>query len=97
VQTFRDRFGGSQTMMHIGAYSQLGMLRNMRVIDRQYRDLDRQLHFVSLEGDMRPIPKDFSCDKIAWFVEKFGFKVVPRVVRRIRWTVICDDVVLHDD
>ncbi len=97
VQTFRDRFGGSQTMMHIGAYSQLGMLRNMRVIDRQYRDLDRQLHFVSLEGDMRPIPKDFNRDKIAWFVEKFGFKVVPRVVRRIRWTVICDDVVLHDD
>lgn len=97
IQTFRDRFGGSQTMMHIGAYSQLGALRNMRVIDRQHRELDRQQHFLSVEGDMRQIPADFDRNRIAWFVEKFGFKVVPRLVRRIRWTVICDNVVLHDD
>lgn len=97
VQTFRDRFGEQFTTMYSGAYPQLNMLRNMRVIDRQYRELDKQNHFLSLEGDMRPIPADFDRNRIAWFVEKFGFKVIPRLVRRIKWVVICDNVVLFED
>jgi hypothetical protein len=52
---------------------------------------------VSLEGDMRPIPEDFDRNKIAFFVEKFGFQVTTKLVRRIRWTVVADNVVLHDD
>lgn len=97
VQTFRDRFGEQFTTMYSGGYGQSPHLRNMRVIDSQYRALDRQKHFLSREGDMRPVPADFDRNRIAWFVEKFGFKVVPKVVRRIRWTVVCDSVVLHDD
>jgi len=30
-------------------------------------------------------------------VEKFGFNVMTQLRRRIRWTVICDNVVLHDE
>jgi len=97
VQAFRDRFGPQMMTSYAGAYAAPNTLRNLRVLDRQYRELARQDHFVSQEGDMRPVPLDFDRNRIAWFVEKFGFRVVKKVVRRIKWTVVCDNVVLHDD
>lgn len=97
VQTFRDRFGEQFTTMYSGGYTDTKSLRNLRVIDHQYRELDRQKFFVSLEGDMRPVPENFDANRIAFFVNQFGFKVITKVVRRIRWTVVCDSVVLHDD
>ena len=97
VQAFRDRFGPQMMTSYAGAYAAPNVLRNLRVLDRQYRELTRQDHFVSQEGDMRPVPLDFDRNRIAWFVEKFGFRVVKKVVRRIKWTVVCDNVVLHDD
>ena len=73
-------------------------MRNVRVIERQYRVLDRQKHFLDPQtGDMRPVPEGFGPDKIAYFVENYGFQVVPKLARRIRWTVVADDIVLHDD
>jgi hypothetical protein len=98
IQAFRDRFGDRYNPMYTGDYDNSNVMRNLRLIDRQYRELDRQKHFVSPEtGDMRPIPADFDRNKIAFFTEKFGFQVTTKLVRRIKWTVIADNVVLHDD
>ena len=97
VQAFRDRFGDRFNPMYSGGMDHTNVMRNLRIIERQYRMLDRQKHFVSADGDMRPIPEDFDRNKIAMFVEQFGFKVTTELVRRIKWTVICDSVVLHDD
>jgi hypothetical protein len=98
IQSFRDRFGDRFNPMYNGTYDESSVMRNIRVIERQYRVLDNQKHFLLPEtGDMRPIPKDFSRDKIAWFVEKLGLKVVPKLVHRIKWTVIADNCVLYDD
>ena len=98
IQAFRDRFGDRFNPMYTGDYDNSNVMRNIRLIDRQYRELDRQKHFVSPEtGDMRAIPADFDRNKIAFFVEKFGFQVTTKLVRRIKWTVIADNVVLHDD
>ena len=97
IQAFRDRFGDRFNPMYSGGTDHTNVMRNLRLIERQYRMLDRQKHFVSQDGDMRPIPKDFDRNRIALFVEKFGFQVSTELVRRIRWTVICDSVVLHDD
>jgi len=98
IQMNRDRFGYSQYPMYSGDQDNSNVLRNLRIIDRQYRMLDKQKHFLSPEtGDMREIPKEFDRNKIAFFVEKYGFQVVPKLVRRIKWTVIADNVVLHDD
>lgn len=97
ISAFRDRFGNRLNPMYTGDYDNSSVLRNIRVIERQWRKLDNQKHFVSAEGDMRPIPADFPRDKIAWFVEKFGFNVVNKLVRRIRWSVIADNIELHDD
>lgn len=98
IQSRRDRFGDRFNPMYNGTYDESSVMRNIRVIERQHRMLDMQKHFLAPEtGDMRQIPADFSRDKIAWFVEKFGFKVVPKQVHRIRWTVCADNFILHDD
>ena len=95
-EIYRGRFG-TAAAFYSGTYDESNVRRTIRVIERQYRKMDRQQHFVSIDGDTRPIPSNFDRDRIAWFVEKFGFQVVPKLVNRIRWTVVADDVVLHDE
>ncbi len=98
IQMNRDRFGDSQNPLYSGGMDYSSVLRNIRVIERQHRMLDKQQHFLSPEtGEMRPIPKEFDRDRIAMFVERFGFQIVPKLVRRIKWTVMADNVLLHDD
>lgn len=100
IYAYRDRFGERMTpgSFVMSGYDQTNVLRNIRLIDRQYRQLDTQEHFLApATGDMRAIPGDFDRNRIAWFVEKFGFQVVKKLVRRIRWTVTADNVILHDD
>jgi len=98
IEAHRDRFGDRLNPMYQGDYDNSAVLRNIRIIERQHRMLDRQKHFVSPEtGDMRPIPAEFDRNKIAFFVEKYGFQVTTKLIRRIRWTVIADNVKLHDD
>jgi len=98
IQMNRDRFGEMQNPLYAGGYDMSNVLRNIRIVDRQFRLLDRQKHFLSPEtGDTRPIPDEFSRDKIAFFVEKYGFQVITKLLRRIRWFVMADNIVLHDD
>jgi hypothetical protein len=94
----RDRFGEARTAAYNTGFDQSNVLRNIRIVERQYRELDKQKHFLAPQtGDMRPIPEDFDRNKIAYFVQNYGFQVVPKLVRRIKWVVIADNVVLHDE
>ena len=98
IQSTRDRFGDRFNPMYNGTYDESSVMRNIRVIERQHKKLHNQKHFVApATGDMRPIPDDFDDARIRWFVEKFGFQVVKKLVQRIRWTVIADNIRLHDD
>jgi hypothetical protein len=98
VQMNRDRFGEARTAAYNTGFDQSNVLRNIRIVERQYRELDKQKHFLAPQtGDMRPIPEDFDRNKIAYFVQNYGFQVVPKLVRRIKWVVIADNVVLHDE
>lgn len=97
IQAYRDRVGDRFNPMYSGGYDDSNVMRNLRIIERQYRKLDKQKHFVSQDGDTRPVPETFDRNKIAYFVDHFGFQVITKLVRRIRWTVVCDNVVLHDD
>jgi hypothetical protein len=98
IQMNRDRFGEERTAAYNTGYDQSNVLRNIRVVERQYRELDRQKFFLAPQtGDTRPIPDDFNPAQIAYFVQNYGFQVITRLVRRIRWVVIADNVVLHDD
>ncbi len=98
IERHRDRFGDRFNAFYAGAYDQSSVLRNLRVIERQHRTLDKQNHFVNPQtGDMRPIPNDWSRERIAFIAQQFGLTVTKKLVKRIRWTVICDNIVLHDD
>jgi hypothetical protein len=101
IERVRDRFAG---IIPLGGYygiaDDAGVRRNIRVLERQYRQLDKQEHFVDIEtGDMRPIPGDWDRNRIAMVLEKTGGKLstLKKQVKRIRWRVTADNVVLHDD
>jgi hypothetical protein len=74
--------------------------RSVRVLERQYHLLTSQKHFVDRQtGEMRPIPDDWDRDHIARVIEKANnqIDVIKKKVKRVRWTVTADSVVLHDD
>ena len=97
IETYRDRVGDRYGIQYMGDHDHTNVQRNIRLIDRQSRELDKQKHFVTPDGDMRPIPEDFDRNRIAWYVETYGFQVVSKLVRRIKWTVTADNVVLFDE
>lgn len=99
IERERDRFGFYYNKgYYLGPWDQAEVIRNIRVIERQYKQLDKQPHFVDLQtGDMRPIPDDWSDERIEMAAQQFNLGITQKLVKRIRWTVTADNVVLHDD
>ena len=101
VDLKRDRFGGSVVReTNFPGENSKDQRRFIRVLDRQYRKLDKQMHFVDIEtGDMRPIPEHWDRNKIALLLQKTGGRIntTKKLVKRIRWTVTADSLVLHDE
>lgn len=102
IERYRDRVSGRQ--IDVDAYRMTefdsSVRRRIRVIERQYKKLDNQLHFVDIEtGDMRPVPEGWDDNRIAAMIEKSGGAITTtkKLVKRIRWTTVADSVVLHDD
>jgi hypothetical protein len=100
IDTERDRYGNKVSLIGnaVQGHDMSPVMRNIRVIERQHRVLDRQKHFIDPRtGDMREVPKDWDRNRISLICDQFGYQVIPKLVKRIRWTVISDNVVLHDD
>lgn len=101
IERVRDRFAGTHIHnAYYGNEDERGVQRNTRVIERQYRRLDKQEHFVDVTtGDMRPVPPSWERDRIAMMLEKMGgqLAVTSKLIRRVRWTTCADNVVLHDE
>lgn len=73
-------------------------IRAVRLIERQHRKLQRvDLLVDPTTGDSKPAPQGWNERQLKKFAKKFGLDVMSRVQSRIRWTVTCDHVVLHDD
>lgn len=96
----RDRFGSTRyPQSYIDSNVPADADRNIRVIERQWRKLDKVKHFVDLEtGDMRQINHDWDENRISEHLAKNpNLTVTEKLVHRIRWTVVADNIVLHDD
>ena len=73
-------------------------VRALRVIERQHRRMHRVDCYVDpLTGDQRDVPEAWSDAKAKKFAKQHGLDIISKVKRRVRWTVTCDKVVLHDD
>ena len=97
----RDRFGHPRSMYtyNTGPDSGDNNTRNIRVIERQWRKLDRVLHFVDVgTGDTRMVPPDWDQARIQQHMtQNPNLALTKKLIQRIRWTVVADNVVLHDD
>lgn len=73
-------------------------VRALRVIERQHKRMTRVMCFVDPEtGDMRDVPEPWSEAKAKKFAKQYSLNLIRKVKRKVRWTVTCDKVVLHDD
>jgi hypothetical protein len=101
IERVRDRFAGHALAgSYYGIQDTAHVRRNIRTIERQYRVLSSQKHFVDTQtGDTRPVPESWDRDRIAAVMERTQgqLNVLSKKVKRIRWTVTADNVVLHDD
>jgi hypothetical protein len=104
IEMYRDRFMGEGLQFSgvspFDPGEREGVARSIRVIERQYRKLVKQAHFVDVEaGDTRPIPDSWDRERIAAVLDKAGGRIstLEKRVKRIRWTVTADNLVLHDD
>lgn len=75
----------------------VGML-HFRVLERQYWKLVNKEFFVDLgTGDMEEVPEGMTEREKKLYTKNTGKELIKRVVKRIKWTVSTEDVVLHDD
>ncbi len=99
----QDKFGNNNSIGFSGVTSGLASqaLRNIRVVERQWRKLDKVEHFVDIDtGDTRLIPMELLKNRdllVAYLANNPRQQVTKKLIRRVRWTVVAGDRVLHDD
>lgn len=73
-------------------------VKALRVVERQHRRMHRVNCFVDPNtGDQRDVPESWTEAKAKKFAKKYNLNLISKVKRKVRWTVTCDKVVLHDD
>jgi len=73
-------------------------VKALRVIERQHKKIARVQCFVDPDtGDQRQAPDEWSDAKNKKFAKQYNLTLISKVIRKIRWTVTCDQIVLHDD
>ena len=73
-------------------------LRSVRVIERQYYRLKECMFYVDrFTGDMRQVPYGWTKKKREQFADEYDLDIIEKLVRKVRWTVTADLIVLHDD
>ena len=95
-----SRFGGPDQPFGLahGIPGEDRRVKAVRVIERQYRKLGRSRHFVDFTtGDDEQVPENWGEDRVQEYSQLQGRAIVERPGRRVRWTVTCGPVVLHDD
>ena len=99
VEYEEQRFGAdNEAWQQVGDNDDYKTAKSLRVIERQYRKLVRSDFYLDPNtGDQRLVPEGHNDAKAKKFAKKYGLGIVSKVVRKVRWTVTCDKVVLHDD
>jgi len=102
VEYQETRYGETETEDYFGSDNSdeegYRTVRSLRVVERQHKKLGRASFFVDPNtGDQRQAPDSWSDGKNKKFAKQYGLNLISKVIRKVRWTVTCDKVVLHDD
>jgi len=102
VEYEEERYGDTHSGEFSSTYpkdpDEAKTLRSIRVIERQYYRLKDCMFYVDpVTGDERPVPYQWTKKKKEDFADTWGLYIVNKKVRKVRWTVTADVVVLHDD
>lgn len=97
-----QRYGDTEEHEYSSNYAynpeEARIVRSIRVIERQYYQLKDCMFYVDpVTGDERQVPYDWGKKKREQFADDFGLHIVSKKVRKVRWTVTADRVVLFDD
>ena len=72
-------------------------VKTLRVVERQHKKLGRASFYVDPDtGDQRQAPDEWNEKKQKKFAKQYNLTLITKVVKKVRWTVTCDQVVLHD-
>lgn len=92
----RSKFGGIGT--YNSFYKDPADVEHVQLIERQWYKLTNRQFWYDLEtGDLLPIPDDLAPADIKKIARASNYEVIKRIVKRIRWTVSTQDIILHDD
>lgn len=93
-----DRLGGGFVHAANVTDELRGSMRSIRVIERQHRVLTKVKVFVDVKTGMkRPVPDEWDDAAVESMVAMNPNLVVTKeLIRKIRWTVTAEDLVLHD-
>jgi hypothetical protein len=102
VEYQETRFGDTETNEYFGdsipGDDEYRNVKSLRVVERQHKKLARASFFIDKEtGDQRQCPDSWKEGKCKKFAKQYDMELITKVIRKVRWTVTCDQVVLHDD
>lgn len=92
----RNKFGDSS--IYDAYYREDSGIEHVRVIERQWYKLTKRDYWYDLDtGDFYPVPDTMKESDKSAYAKQNGYEIISREVKRIRWTVTTNEVVLHDD
>ena len=103
VEYEETRYGDTESMDdYLGASTydedEYRNVKALRVIERQHKRITRVQCLVDPDtGDQRPVPEAWNDRKAKSFAKKYNLSLISKIQKKVRWTVTCDKVVLHDD
>lgn len=73
-------------------------LKQYRLISMQYKELKEKEFFIDLQtGDTSEIPENWPREKIQYALDSLGLGTITRKTQTMRWRVVANDRVLHDE
>lgn len=97
-ERYGDTYSGEYSSDYPTHPEEARALRSIRVVERQYYKLKECMFYVDpVTGDKREVPYNWDEKKYKKFADDFGLYIVKKQIKKVRWTVTADTVVLFDD
>jgi len=102
IEYEEERYGDTYTGEYASDYpnnpEEAKAIRSIRVIERQHYKLKKCMFYVDpVSGDQREVPYNWNERKRKKFADDMGLYIITKTIKKVKWTVTADTVVLFDD